>query len=303
MSEAFIILQQAIIIFLILITGAFLAKKGLVNESGSKQMSNLIVNVVSPAVIFMSYQTDYDPERVHGLFLAFAMVFTVYALSIPLSMLFISKKRGENAAIERLCTVYSNCGFMGIPLVSGIYGYDGVFYVSAVIAVFNLMIWTHGVLLMRKKLSLGEFLSVLKSPNIIALVLGLGCYFLRIRIPFIPSETLQHFANMNTPLAMLISGISLASANLKKTFLCGRIYFICFLKLIVIPLAAAFVLKLFNAPEMVYMAVVITTACPTAGMSTILALRYNRNAAYASELIAASTILSVITLPLITLII
>lgn len=303
MNEAFIILQQAIIIFLILITGAFLSKKGLVNQSGSTQLSNIIVNVVSPAVIFMSYQTDYHPERVQSLLLTFSMCFTMYAISIPLSMLFISKKRGENKAIERFCTVFSNCGFMGIPLVSGIYGYDGVFYVSAVIAIFNLMIWTYGVILMRGKLSPSEFVSVLKSPNIIALALGLICFFLQIRIPFIPSETLQHFANMNTPLAMLISGISLASSNLKKIFTNGRIYFLCLLKLIVIPLAVAIVLKLFNAPEMVYMAVVITTACPTAGMSTILALKYNQNAAYASELVAASTVLSIITLPLITLIV
>ena len=302
MNEAFITLQQVLIIFIILIVGMFLAKKGLVDSNGSKQMSNLVVNIVSPAVIFMSFQTDYDPAKVHGLLLTFLLTFTVYVITVPLSILFIRKKDSTDAAIERMAVVYSNCGFMGIPLVAGIFGYEGVFYVSAVIAVFNIMIWTHGVLLMRDKLSAKDFVSVLKSPNIIAIVLGLICYFLQLRVPFIPKETLQHFANMNTPLAMLISGFSMANADLKSLFLNARTYLMCAIKLIVFPIIILFVLKLFNAPETVYMAVVITAACPSAGMSTILALKYNRNATYASELVAASTLLSVITLPIIVLI-
>ena len=302
MNEALITLQQVLIIFAIIFVGIILAKKGLVDTNGSKQMSNLVVNIVSPAVIFMSFQTDYDPTKVHGLLLTFAMTFFIFLITIPLSSIIIRKKEGRDSAIERMCIVYSNCGFMGIPLVAGIYGYEGVFYVSAVIAVFNIMVWTHGVLLMNDKLSGKEILSLFKSPNIIAIILGLIFYFSEIRIPLIPRETLQHFANMNTPLAMLISAFSMANANFKKIISNARIYIMCAIKLLLFPIISLFALKIFNAPEIVYMTVVVTSACPTAGMSTILALKYDRNNVYASELVAASTLLSVITLPLIVLI-
>lgn len=301
MEETVVILQQIGIIFILIAVGAVLFRTGLVNEKGSKQLSNIIVNVVSPAVIFMSYQTEYDPERVHGLLWTFVLSFAVYAVSIALSFILVRGKEGRETAIERFCIVYSNCGFMGIPLIAGMFGYEGVFYAGAVVTVFNIMVWTHGVMTMCGRLSLSGMISALKSPNIIAIAAGLVCYFFKIHIPYIPSEAVNHFAAMNTPLAMLIAGITIASTDLREVIKNAHMAVIVFFKLIVIPVICTAVIRLFGAPAMVYTVVAVTTACPTAGMSTILALKFDKNAGYCSELFAVSTLASAVSLPLLVL--
>ncbi len=302
MTEVLTVLNQVLIIFLIIATGIAMAKTKLINTDGAKQITNLVVNIVTPSVIFMSFQTDYEPEKLKFLLLALIMSLSVYIISIPLSMLLIRKKNGHMAALERLSIVYPNCGFMGIPLVSAIYGAEGVFYTAAVIAVFNLVIWTVGVMTLQDKLSFSDFKKVLISPNIIAILLGILCYALRIRIPYIPAQTLNFFAGMNTPLAMLISGVAVASANIKSTLLSGRIWLLSAYRLLVIPIIVAYILKLFNAPELVYKVVAITAACPTASLTTLLALKFGKNAEYSSQIITATTLLSIVTLPLFMLI-
>ncbi|MBQ7793140.1 MAG: AEC family transporter [Clostridia bacterium] len=303
MNEFSTVLQQVLIIFLIMAVGIFLSKKGMLDKNGSKQITNIAINVVSPSLIFMSFQLEYDAQRLISLLFALAMSATVFIVSILLSNLLIRKKEGCDSGVERFAVVYSNCGYMGIPLISAIFGQEGVFYTSAVIAVFNALVWSHGVMTMQDKLSLRELLNVLKSPNIIAVVLGLLCYVFRITIPYIPAQTMQYLADMNTPLAMLISGATVASANIKQTFASKRIWLLSFYKLLLIPLVAALVLKLFNAPETVYRVVAITTACPTAGATTLIALKCGKNAEYGSQILAATTILSIITLPIFTMLI
>ncbi len=302
MTEVIAVLNQVIIIFLIIGTGVIATKTKLINKEGSKQLTNLVVNIVTPAVIFMSFQTEYAPEKLGNLLLALAMSLSVYVVAVPLSILLIRKKSGRETAVERLTVVYSNCGYMGIPLISAIFGADGVFYTAAVVAVFNLVVWSLGVMTVQDKLSFKELWRVLRSPNIIAIVLGILCYALQIKIPYIPAETLNFFAGMNTPLAMLISGVTVASANLFTIIKNKRIWLLCLYKLVVIPIAVAFMLRLFSAPELVYKVVAITAACPTASASTLITLKYGKNAEYASQILTATTLLSIITLPLFTFI-
>ncbi len=302
MKEAITVLNQVLIIFLIMGTGVLLSKKKLIDKAGSKQLTNLVVNVVTPSVIFMSFQTEYDPKKLKLLLLTVAMSMTVYIISIPLAALLIRRKEGRDTAVERLTIVYSNCGYMGIPLISAIFGAEGVFYTTAVIMTINLTVWSVGVMSVQDKLSINEIKKVLKSPNIIAIALGLICYIFQIKIPYIPSQTLNFFAGMNTPLAMLISGSMVASANVKDIITNKRIWLLSFYKLIFIPVVAALILKLYNAPELVYKVVAITAACPTASSTTLVTLKYGKNAGYASQILTATTLLSAISLPLFTFI-
>ncbi len=301
MTEVITILGQVLIIFLIIGTGAILSKNNMIDKNGAKQITNLVVNVVTPSVIFMSFQTEYDPQKLKYLLLALIMSLTVYVVAIPLSMLLI-KKRAEVSLTERLAVSYPNAGYMGIPLVSAIFGQEGVFYTSAVITVFNLVIWSVGVMTIQDKLSFAELKRVLVSPNIFAILLGLLCYIFRITIPYIPAQALSFFAGMNTPLAMLVSGVTVASANIFDIIKNKRIWLLSFYKLLLIPTAAALVLKLFNAPELVYKVVAVTAACPTASAVTLITLKYDKNAEYASQILTATTLLSVITLPIFALI-
>ncbi len=303
MEQAMIVLAQVLIIFLLIAIGAFCTKKGILDDRTSKKFSDLVINIINPAVIFMSFQMEYTAERLQGLMLTFIMTFAVFGISIPLSYILIRGKDKGRMLTERIAFSFSNCGFMGIPLVSSIFGQEGVFYVSAVIAVFNIVVWTYGEMMVKQSFSLSGIVSVLKSPNIIAIIAGLIFFAFQIKIPYIPAETLGHLSNMNTPMAMLVTGITVASADVKKTFVNPRIWAISLAKLLIVPLVASVVLRLFSAPDIVYRIVVLTAAgCPTASITTLLAVKYNRNPVYASELVTATTLLSVCTLPLVALI-
>ena len=211
------------------------------------------------------------------------------------------KKGRTDWEVERISSIYSNCGFMGIPLVSALFGADGVFYATAYITVFNVLVWTHGVILMTGKQDFKSFLTALRSPCIVAVVLGLFCYLARIRFPAVILEPLTAIADMNTPLAMLVAGVSIAGSDIRALLMKVQIYYICAIRLLVIPVAVLLVLKAFRFDDMVTTVVVLATSCPTATTGTLFALKFHRNSGYASEIFGLATASSIVTIPVMML--
>ncbi|MBP5432504.1 AEC family transporter [Ruminococcus sp.] len=294
------ILYKTAIMLILIGVGIMCAKTGLISKSSNKELSKFMLQVVNPVVIFMSYQTDYRSELVRNLLLAFVLALGTMVLAIVLSYLFVRRKDGREYEIERFSAVYSNCGFMGIPLVNAIYGNEGVFYLTAYITVFNLIVWTHGVILISGEKDFRQVVKVFYSPTIIAIFLGMITFFLRIRLPGAASEALGLIKEVNTPMAMIVSGVTISGTNMMKILKNHRIYYICLLKLMIVPLIISVPLSLISGvDDTVRMTVLIAAAAPPATMCTLLSLRYGKNSIYASEIFAAGTILSVVTLPLI----
>ncbi len=301
MENAKIIGMRVIIMAIILIIGAIAYKTKVVSKEGTKQLSAVELNIVNPLLIFMSYQTDYDPARLKGLMWTFLLSIISFAITIALAML-IKRKGAENYSVERFSCIYSNCGFMGIPLISALFGSNGVLYLTAYITVFNLLVFTHGYMLMKEQTDFSAFKSALRSPTIIATIIGLILYVTNIRIPSVSGEAFQFVADMNTPLAMLIAGATAAQSNLIKALGDRKILTTAFCKLILLPAIVVGVMKLMPAaiPNMPKIIVCIACACPAATTGTMFALLFDKNAKRCSEIFALTTILSLITLPVIT---
>ena len=141
---------------------------------------------------------------------------------------------------------------------------------------------------------------VFYSPTIISIVLGIISFFLRFRLPAPAEDALGLIKELNTPLAMLVSGVTIAGTNVKKMLKNCRVYYICLLKLLVIPLIIAVPLSLLTGvDDKVRMTILVAAAAPPAAICTLFSLRYGKNSIYASEIFAAGTILSVGTLPLV----
>ncbi len=294
------ILYKTAIMLILISVGILCAKTKLISETSNKDLSKFVLQVVNPVVIFMSYQTDYRPELVRNLLLTFVIALGAMTAAILLSYVFVRRKEGRESEIERFSSVYSNCGFMGIPLVNAVYGDEGVFYLTAFITVFNLIVWTHGVILISGEKDFRQVVKVFYSPTIIAIVLGIITFFLRIRLPSAASEALGLIKEVNTPMAMIVSGVTIAGTNLKRLVKNYRVYYVCLLKLIVVPLIISVPLALLTGvDERVRMTVLVAVAAPPATMCTLLSLRYGKNSIYASEIFAAGTILSVGSLPLV----
>ena len=140
---------------------------------------------------------------------------------------------------------------------------------------------------------------MLFRSTIIAIVLGIITFFAQIKIPSVPMAALDYIADMNTPMAMLVSGVTIAGTNVIKLVRKPRVYYISFLKLLAVPAILVAVMSFLSVDERVKMTVIVAASAPPAAMCTLQCIRYNRNSIYASEIFAAGTILSVATLPIV----
>lgn len=292
--------RQILIMFIILVIGAFCYLKGLITKEGTKQLSAVELQLVNPLLIFMSYQKEYNSKLLNGLLWSFALSAISFAVMIFLSYAVIGKNR-ENKDIERFATVYSNCGFIGIPLINGIYGTDGVLYLTAYITFFNLLVWTHGYMTMKGERDFSSFLKALKSPSVIAVFVGLIFYLTNIRLPAVPATAMQYISDMNTPLAMIIAGATAAQTNILKALKKPAVYLVSAMKLLVFPACAFSVCRFLGAPQIVLMTVTVAAACPVATTGTMFAIQMDKNPELCSEFFTITTLLSALTLPLITI--
>ncbi len=294
------ILNQTLIMLILIGVGVICAKTKLISEASNKDLSKFVLQVVNPVVIFMSYQKPYKAELAKNLLLTFIISIAAMAGLIILSYVFVRRKEGSEFEIERFSSVYSNCGFMGIPLVSALFGDEGVFYLTAFITVFNLIVWTHGVILISGEKDFKQVVKVFYSPTIISIILGLITFFLEIRIPDTAASALGFIKDVNTPMAMVVSGVTMAGTNVPKLLKNYKVYYVCLLKLLVMPLILAVPLALVGVLDSkVGMTILVAASAPPAAMCTLLSIRYGKNSIYASEIFTAGTILSVGTLPLV----
>ena len=307
MENAKIIGMRVLIMSIILVIGAIAYKTKVISKEGTKQLSAVELKLVNPMLIFMSYQQDFNSELLKGLLWSFLLSAGSFAVMIPLSM-FLKRKGKENWSVERFSCIYSNCGFMGIPLIRGLYGDEGVLYLTAYITVFNLLVFTHGYMMMKEDTDLSAFVKALKSPTIISVIVGVICYVTKLRLTGIPAvggviaEALQFVADMNTPLAMIIAGATAAQSDLLRSLKDLGTMTTAFYKLILVPAAVVLLMSLVPhaVPLMPRLTVCIACACPAATTGTMFALLFDKNAKHCSEIFAITTVLSMLTLPLVS---
>ena len=298
-----IVSRQIAKMAIIILVGIACQKTGLVTREGNKTLSNLLLLVINPLLIVESFQIKYTPELFKGLMVCFVLAVITHAIAILLSILLYRKEGNPSYVIERFSIVYSNCGFMGVPLVNSIFGSEGVLYISAFMVVFNILIWTHGLLLMTENVSWKQLKKGLRTPVMFAILFGMITFLGRIELPELLRDSISYLSAMNTPLAMLIAGIALAETDLRQSLINPRLYFTAIGKLLFVPLVMIAFFALLPVNEKIVCTSLIAAACPTATSCTMFALRYDKDYRYASEIFALSTVFSLLTIPMLMLLI
>ena len=218
MDLAVITAQQVAELFILIGLGALGAKTGLLRPEGKQTLSNLLVNLVVPAMIINSYRMEFSAEILHNLMAAFALSTLSILLGLIITLLFTARSRDSRTPIFRFACVFSNAGYMGLPLISALFGSEGLLYASAFFTMFNLLLWTVGYSMVSgssdpKKVAQ----SLLHCPAIYAIVVGLAIYLLQIPLPDLIVQPMELLGDMNTPLSMLITGMLIASGDLHRT--------------------------------------------------------------------------------------
>ncbi len=303
MSLAFTSFNQIAIMFIIILVGIVCFKVKLIDMETNKKLSDLVLMLVNPIVIFISYQRKFEATLLKGLLISLILAVINHFLSILIGQFLIrGKEQKADLVLKRFAVIYENCGFIGIPLAQALFGSEGVFYITAHMTVFHLMIWTHGLIIMTGKTDRKSVLKALRSPSVIATVLGFVLFVCRIILPVTLRDALTYIGNMNTPLAMLVAGITIAQTDIRALLGKARIYYISFLKLLFIPITMLFIYRWFPIPQTVLLTAILAAACPTAATIILFSLRYEKNYLCASELFTMTTIFSIGTIPLVMMI-
>lgn len=297
-----IVFYQCAVMLLLIAVGIFCAKINFISEKSCSDLSKLLLQIVNPVMIFLSYQKDFKKELLVNLASAALLSAISFAITIIIAQLVFNKKFKDNE-ILRFSAVYSNCGFMGIPLVNAMFGYDGIFYLTAYLTVFNLLAWSHGVLIMSGKTDRKSIQKVFYSPTMIAIYLGLIMFFTGFKLPSLISDVLNHLSNLNTPLAMIVAGATVYRSSWKKALTDYRTWLGCGARLIICPALTIILSLIFPFDPTVESTVIIASAAPAATMCTLFSIRFGRNSDFASGIFAVSTVLSCATMPLIMAII
>ena len=295
----FTVLGKIISIFLMMLVGIVCWKSGIIDDNSKEKFSRLSTQIVSPMVIFMSFQMDYDQMLLIHMGILLILAFFVFILAIGVSQVFLRRKLGYDLAVERFAVTYANFGYMGLPLAEALLGNTGVIYMAVFIAVYNLFVWSHGIMLLEDK---GFRPGKLVNPSLIALILGLLSFIFQIRVFESAAFAMNAIASMNTPLAMILSGAIVAKIDFKRLLGKRRLFWVVSLRQILSAGIFCLVLRALPVEESIQMIAAIAASCPVASMTITLSIIYHRDSDYATEIFTVSTFLCILTFPLCLLI-
>ena len=288
-----------LVLFILISIGFLCGKKGLINENAAKKMTDIVLYVVTPCVMISAFQKEFSGDTAIKILIAAAAAFVILVFSTLLARLVIRDKNESRKKVLQFSVIFSNCGFMSLPLQKELLGEDGWFYGSIFVAVFNIFVWTYGLLDMsgdKKQLSIKKLVF---NPGIMGAAVAIILFVCRIKLPEIVIQPVTHLANLNTPVPMLIIGFYLSRAKLKDAFSDVGTYIAMSLRLVIIPVIITFIMALLKLDKTMMIAFVIACSAPTAASTTMFAAKFDRDVELSVGVVAASTILSIITMPLI----
>ena len=289
-----ILLRQIAIMALLAAVGVYLSRKGFLSPQGTKDLGAILLRVIIPCVIVKSYITEFSRERLLELALSAGLALIGFILAMVISYLVFGKRR----RLENFAASFCNAGFIGIPLAQAIIGEEGVFYIAASVALLNLFQWTYGVYIMADRKDAISAKTIAKNPVVIAIVIGVVLFVSQIPVPGIVTSTLGYIAGMNTPIAMILMGTYLAKLPLKK-LLDKRAYGCVLFRLVIIP---AVILLVFWALPIanvdIALAAFLAAATPVGANICVFAQQYDCDYEFSVVTVCLSTLLSVVTVPL-----
>lgn len=294
-----IVAEQVAVLFVLMGVGAVLRKTKLMDGRGIEGVVNLLILVVTPCLIVDCFQRPFDPSMLASLGLAFLIAVLGHAVAIALAMRVVRHRAADVRKPLLLAAVFSNAGFMGIPLEQAILGETGVFFGIVYVVVFNLFMWSWGVWVMADGGTASARWKMAVNPGTVGIALGLPLFLFSVRLPPFLGASVHHVANLNTPLAMIVIGHSLAGARLGRVARLPAAYVATFVRLVAYPLlmiAALYPLRNLLDRQMM-LAIVIAAAAPVAAMVSMFAVKFGRDVETSVAVVCGSTVLSVLTLP------
>ena len=294
---------QVGILFALMAVGAVCRRTRLVDGPAVKGIVNLLIMVVTPCIIVDVFQRPFEQSMLRSFLMGFAISFAAHIALIAIARL-TARGDAKSLPVLRLATVFSNAGFMGIPLEYAILGPKGVFYGIVYVATFNLFIWSWGLVQMReegrgKRVDWRDVRPMVLNPGTFGLVLGLPLFLFSVTLPSIAKTPVHLLSELNTPLAMVVIGFYLAGADFRRVVRTPAAYVSAFVRLVAFPLLMIGALWFLRGyvDRMMSLAILIASSAPVAAMVTMFASKYERDVDLSVGLVSGTTLLSIATMP------
>lgn len=294
----FTVFFQMLALLLMIGAGYYVTQKGMLDEHTNNQMSDMIVHIFNPMLVLASAansvgQISMDAMKLAGL-IAVLMFLAFILAGMVLSPLF--EKDREQRKIFQLMFVFSNVGFIGIPVISSIFGAEYVVYVSEFMLVYTLVFYTYGIALMDGRFS-KESLRAMINPGTVSGILAMAVIIFSIQLPEFLKTAVTYLGNVTSPMALVAVGFALAQSDRKKIFGQPRLYLFSVVKLFVLPLALLPLLRMAVPDKELQAVCMVMFGMPVGNMPLILGNQRGLDVSSCSAAIILSTVLCVLTVP------
>ena len=300
MHISILLMEQIIQLFLMIFMGFLIVKAKLLNSEDSKILSIIVLYLIIPCVIINAFQVDYTPQTVKGLLIA--LVGSVMTQVILLIVVSILGRVFHLNEVEVASIYYSNSGNLIVPIVMFILGKEWVLYGCVFMSVQLVFIWTHCKKSISREPSY-DWRKIVLNINMISIAIGIVLFLTRIHLPEDINSTLSAVGSMIGPASMIVTGMLFAGMDFKQIFANKRVYFVSFLRLIIIPVIALFLIKCsqlstFSSNGNKLMLIVfLAIITPSASTVTQMCQVYGNDSQYASAINVVTTLFAIITMP------
>lgn len=301
MTIASLVFNQVAIMLVLMALGYYAFRKQFLSLQGSKDLSLILMYVVSPTIQIKSFMIESSPEKTQMLFNSIWVGLIAFLIALVIAHLTSRKNPLFNFGIG-----FSNAGFIGIPLIYNTLGPDAVFYMLAYLTMSIIGMWTYGIFVMTQRKEDISLKKIVRNPVLIFLVIGLVLYFTQWKLPTFAIDVINFIAPLNTPLAMFVIGALIAEIPFKSIFTDKAIYKATFTRLILVPVVTGIVFFFLPGTSTQAMlmktAILIVSAAPSAANTAILAHLFGFDASQGVKMVCLSTLLSILTIPLVVFI-
>lgn len=312
------VFSKVALLFIIIALGFVCKKINMLTKEANKCLADIVMYFVTPCVIINAFSsTAYSKDELFGILKNIgivAAVTTVLHVVMIFAVIFIFRMKNENIKrVMRFGAVFSNAGFIALPLAQALIdtegSHEGALYAAVFLAVFNIVLWTWGLFDMSGNAGDINIKKIILNPGVVGVVVGLFLFvsplFINIgdnagiKLPSVLADAIAAIAALNLPIPMLLVGYYLANADIKAALKDKWSYICIVLRLLVFPLITLGVLYLIGLRGNPLTVCVIGASAPVGATTTIFAAKFDKDTELSVRLVALSTIFSMLTMPVI----
>lgn len=294
-------LNTQALMFIYVVVGIVMAKTKILKHEGRSSFINLLLDITLPCMILNSFNVDIGIDELLSAVKIMVISSVLTLIAWLLAKIFWRNEPTNRRAVLEFSTLFSNAGNAGMPIVASVFGAEGVFYASFYLLPVRILIWTVGLSLfvdeqdVRKKLLL-----LLKTPSVDVVFIGIALMFLPFKLPVVLSTAVKNIGDMTGPLSMMIIGAALGESDIRSAFEVDALK-LTVLRLAILPVLYMVLLRLAGVETLLWEVAVVLTAMPAAANTEIIAEMYGKDYHFAARCVVVSTIISLFSVPLLTL--